>query len=267
MSKKYKRFISLVMAFATIFFFTSTVCASGTQKSPTSDITVPTESLCSVRGSQLSKSLRETFSHYKIDIDNDTLLEVIPCGFQEGTTALAVTSKENTSLSRSVLVVYGEDGKVQSIPEFKQNASTRSFGFGDEIDIFRDNSIVLVYAVLYDRYISNSRYCYRPLHAQIMYTNNGNYNVSRVGLDYECYGFKCSYPGFVDQNEPSESHFIRINKTNPSPNRYYTSSNAYPSDSVICVNPGGGRHNVTYFMTLNGVYDSWTDPIPLNQVN
>lgn len=220
--------------------------------------------LSSVRGEYISNDMRESLAQFDVVVDDDTLIEVIPCGTNDDSTVLAITKQDGSLVTRSVFLKYGENGERGAFPELRGNASTRSVGFGSEIELTRED-IVVRYSVLYNRYVSSARYCYQPIYAQIIFFNEGTHNVSRIGLSYECYGFECDYPSFQDRNEAYVLHEMIVDQRNPVKNRYYGSPNAYRTDRVICVNPGLGYHSVTYSMTLDGISDSWTDFIPLNQ--
>lgn len=265
MLKQIKKATSLLMVVVLALLVFAPVAASAQMITTEKNAFASSNALYSIRGAQASDSLCKNLARFNVTVNKDTLIEVIPRGKQDDSTALAVTTLEGPTVVRSVFVTYDENGEVLPISVPNERATTASGAFGDELDPFGNRRLVVAWGVAYNRFVSDGRYCYQPYYAQIMYENNANYSVTYMGLDYKCYGYELNYPSFVDRNEPFVLHRMQISQNNPSQNRIYGNTDAYRTDRVLCVNPGGGYHSAKYTMTINGTTDSWTDYIPLEE--
>lgn len=269
MLKKIRRFASLFAVLVMLFlmFIPTVVSAEGAEVTNGTLTVKSSNTLYSVNGIYVSDTLCQSLSQFNVAVDENTIVEIVSCGSQNDATALAVTNQKDSSIMRSVFVAYDEQGEIRSIPVPNESRSGNPYGFGEEIDLYWNGSVVLVYAVLFNQYNSlGGKYGIQPINAQIRCKSNGTYSVSYMSLNYDCYGFECDYPSFVNRNEPNVLHRIRISQNSPVSNQMYYNSNPYRTDRVICINPGNGYHRVTYTLTINGVTDSWSESIPLNVV-
>lgn len=207
-------------------------------------------------GSEISEVLRSKLTTYGVTVTDNTLLQVIPSGTGSANKALLVTTKEASRVKKELLMVYNTSNEEPSPLTPSPEKSSRSTGMGGEMDIFSDDSVVFSWAVLYD--IDNSDSYVRPLHAQfICYFDKNRYSITDATLLYKTNGFECNNQyNPIDGRPWYESHeeyeyVIEINRATVLPRTYQTNSNAYRSDRLICIYPGGS-HSVTIYFDLNG---------------
>lgn len=181
---------------------------------------------------------------------------------------MLVTDTEASRVKKDLLMVYNTDCEDPPIITPSPEVSSRSSGYGGEMDIFHNGSVVFRWSVLYD--IENLSCYVRPLHAQfICFFDKTRYSITDAVMLYTTNGFECNNQYVpIDDCEWYEScaeyeHVIEISRDSVPPNAYQTNSNAYRSDRLICIAPGG-YHTVNVVFYLNGEreFDFWDLTVP-----
>lgn len=219
-------------------------------------LTPSASSLYSINGLQAPAVLRNTLALYNINVDNDTLIEIIPSGTSIDNNALLVTTSDQTTIQKSLFIVFDEEGKIDPFPIPRGDAYSVNSGESHIFDHFNNGSFTIHASVQYEDLTTSGRFIFRPESALYVYYNSGNHSVGGIYMDYICCGFACTYPGLVDLGGGLTMHIISVNQANPVKNRIYSASNAYYANRALQVT-GGGYHKITLTYTVDG--DTETD--------
>lgn len=266
MLKKLRKITSLLLvtALVVLVFTPATVGAIIPGEDSYHD-NVPSSSpnaLRSITGNQASQSLRQCLAEYDIVVNNNTLLEVIPSGIENGTTALLVTNVEGSRVTTNYMFALDDNGDVLSVSEPTTGDYSLCAAVGDEEDPFYDGSFRCVWTVRYNSVRFSGRFCTQPEYAQFVYFNSGGHTVQSVEMRYITTGEGYTYPGGVYLGQTLNTHTIRISPSSPRSNLYYVSENAYRTDRAICTE-FPGSHKVEFYFTINN-RDIWGDYILLS---
>lgn len=254
MLKKLRRITSLLLvtALAILAFSSATVNAviPGNDAYPVNMPAPYPNALRSITGSQASSSLRHCLAKYNINVNNNTLLEVIPSGIEHNTSALLITNVEGSTVTTSYMFALDDNGNVLSVSEPSQGDYSLCDVVGGEEDPFFNESFLCVWAVRYNAMFISSHFCTQPEYAQLIYYNTGGHTVQTVDMQYITNGEEYTYPAGVYLGQNINTHTIHISTNSPRANKYYVSNNAYQTDQAICTDPPGS-HEVEFYFVIN----------------
>ena len=258
MLRNTRKFTSLFLAATLILVLFSPVPVNATESESTQ-----TAVLHNAYGSEISESLHKKLTAYGVTVTDNTLLQVIASGSGSGTKALLVTNTEASRVKKELLMVYNTASESQPIIPPSPEASLMSSGYGGEMDIFHDDSVVFSWAVLYD--IENLDSYVRPLHAQfVCYFDKTRYSITDAEMLYATNGYECDNQyNPIDgrpwyQEHVEYEHVIEISRDTVLPRTYQTNSNAYRADRLICISPGGHHTvNVVFYLNNEQQFDFW----------
>lgn len=208
----------------------------------------------------VSNKIIQDLTEYQIRINDDSVFEVIPLALDENATALAVTTMEGSSFTRSTIFALNKEGEPQSVIVEQVSPTSELITIGDEENVFGDESFLGIWAVQYNIDVIQSRYCSQPKYAQFMYRNSGGHNVQSFNIEYFTAGAQYTYPGGVLLDADAE-HVMTISSNSPVANRYYVNSNAFASNRRICVDHLG-EHVVNVNFRIDGRNYFWPTPLP-----
>lgn len=220
--------------------------------------------LRSIMGNQASASLRRCLAEYNINVNSNTLLEVIPSSIENGKTALLVTNVEGARITTNYMFALDNDGNVLSVSEPSTSEYALCDAVGGEEDPFRNGSFRCVWTVVYNSMYLSGRFCTQPEFAQFIYFNTGGHTVQSVEMLYLTAGEAYDYPGGTYLGSTLHTHTMQIFPSSPRSNLYYVATNAYRTDRAICTE-FPGSHKVEFYFTINN-RNIWGDHYLANQV-
>lgn len=192
-------------------------------------------------------------SQFNVTVNENTMIDVIPSGIEEGTHAVLVTNIEDSFVTTSKFIALNDDGSVRSIITPSRDTATVTDVAGDTTDLLLNGSLLFMWAVQFDYYtIGTGLDFYRPIYTQIFYKNTGGHNVQQLKMVGECVGREYSYPAFQSVGTTDYSHIMTINQSSPTANKYYVNSNAYRSDRVIGNSINAGGYVIDFYFKVNG---------------
>lgn len=250
----------LVLALVTVSMGVFAVSAHGNLSTEEFTLTTPSPfALYSVIGANASPILCKELATYNVPVTSKTLIEILPMESSDASTVLSVTNTDGNSVIKDIFVAVNEDGEFEEITPIDENASMLMGGSNIYLP---DNSSSLIRATATYNVFSkgndplNLVPYYQPTALSFIYYPNGVDTVSYAWINYECYGFEFTYPGFVDvSGGVPHTHNIVIAQSNPSSNYAYYKSNPYRTDRVLLTGSGYAGlvgHFINFNLTING---------------
>lgn len=245
MSKKYRRITGLLMALVIAFLLSEPVAVQAGElnakdMSETNTSAAKTQVLYIAKADVAPVALIEDLRMCNVTVNEDTLIELVASDGNNGAATLVITNVDGNTVNRDCLIAYDENGTVK---QPRLNNTTRGETvYGDEFDPLNGN-IIIVFAVRYNVVRDGTLPRYQPQYAQAILYNNTTTTINSQKVQYICRGYECSLPDFTNLTGSAGNYYTHTMEMNlTSPNRYYTATNAYPTNRVI--NTDDGAHYV-----------------------
>lgn len=214
----------------------------------------------SVRGTNISDSIKQKFSNYSVTINDNTLFEVVPLGDCETGDAVVITNVNNNVITQSRFMAVDENLQYKS---FTNNVNTtRDINDGDSYTETLNNSLVIQILVAFNSYDNGylQDYFIQPKNVMMIYYDDDNmYNVTLAEIYYECNGYKYKndandedHDGIIYEDMGTYvEHSIPLIKNNPNPRTYYSASRPYTDYLIAAYNYAYESHYVSYYFKIN----------------
>jgi len=228
-------------------------------------------------GDKASEETLKSLEDLDVTVREETLIEIVPVNketittFQASSkatfqstsevTALVVTNREGSVVSKAMFLAFGEDGNAESIIDRDMSAiETQGSTSVDFPPLSWDGRYVVTGVARYDELVDWPYTYYRPFGVSFTYVNLRSVYVGMIHVIYICDGFEYSYPGFRSLNLPEYEHDISVSSVNPVPYTTYQRSLPYRKDRVLWTSSGSpfvGQF-LTFRTEVNGVSSGYT---------
>lgn len=245
MSSKIKKATSIILILVmalTVMPFSAAAVEEKQEQSFAESLVVESENaLYSVRAENASSTLKRELQSYNIEINDDSLIELVPLGSGEGT-ALRTTTVEGNLITHSSLMSVTDDGDVMTLAATDLSAdSIRVYPFGDNFEI------LFIYSYYAYPVGLDLKGLIQPQTAMFQYFDDEQkYDVTQLTMDYCCSGVDGTWNGSEFNANPNGTlmvYRIRNSVANPRRNYTYSETSPYPSNRAIQIYlyDGGGQ--------------------------
>ena len=249
MMRKRKRLMGLclsIVLFATLFLPMNVNASLSREGIKEGSIMSSANSLCSVEGKKIPSALIESLKVYDVNINPDTLLEVVPLTEGSGESVLAVTNIINNKVVKDFVFAFDEEGNILS-PQIS-NSSNAVQRDGSSVEYPYNEGFVIRATAVYNQksYMNTLHSYYQPIAVYFVFYNSDGSYVTYIEVEYLCIGYEYTYPGYVEISGNEYRHSIVVTKDIPSTNTMYQAYNEYNKNRVIWT--GSGSQNVGQYL-------------------
>lgn len=260
-----KKILSLVLSLCLLMGVCTLGVSAETVPSPSEN-----ETLLSLTGETVPDSFKETIEETGVEVDDDTVIEVV------STTATSPTTRTAQPEEATVLVVKNQVGSEVEmnmiIPGTEdglgfQRAYSPVTNYVNYYNDFLKSSLFNIRVIaIYDKITGGPvTYLFRPKSAHFIYTEKGsNVDLRYVDMRYYCMGALWTYPEFNDVSNGQYEHIINVTKSYPTESVRYGVTNALASNRCIYTLVGPTHsHSISIDVTVGSQVYSTAYSIPV----
>lgn len=265
--KRFRKYVGLVMALVMVMLVMSPMAQANSiiGEMTTEQMLLPSpNAIYSAYGVNIPGALCEELQEINVQVNNGTLVEVLPFEDNMEATALVVTNKNGDTVVKDFIATVDEEYGFLPTLVVEENTVSPQAGFTDYIgpyDLIRATAAYeLVYKSEDDRLFGLVEGV-RPLSMLFICYPDEDYSISYAAVSFDTYGFVRDLTTFEDISDDNfDIHPISQTAANPVRGRIYNMSDPIASNRYMYISSGAldvGMY-FTFIVTVNGSTDDGT---------